>query len=138
MICSRVRDGCCFIGTLCIERNGVHRQPQPVVRAWGAHCIWSVSGQSYMPSSRVRRRAVSIRLSTAVDVLISAASPVASKDEVTTALLKHTKLSPSRAAELASRILAGQKVCFEFHSDEAALTFAEALRGLGMTVRVQK
>ncbi len=81
---------------------------------------------------------MSIRLSTAVDVLITACGPTASKDEVTAALLRHTKANSGRAAELASLILAGQKVSFEFHSEQSAVSLSEDLRNMGMTVTIQK
>jgi hypothetical protein len=81
---------------------------------------------------------MSIRLSTAVDVLITAPGPTASEDQVTAALLRHTKADAARAAEWASMILTGKKVCFEYHSDQSAAALAEELRSMGMTVTIQK
>ena len=81
---------------------------------------------------------MSIRLSTAVDVLITAPGATASKDEITAALLRHTKADAVQAAEWAALIVAGKKVCFEYHSEQTAAAIAEELRSMGMTVLIQK
>jgi hypothetical protein len=80
---------------------------------------------------------MSIRLPTAVDVLITAVSPGTSKDEVATALLRHTEMNAVRATEVAGLILAGQQVQIELHSQQTANLLAQDLRNMGATVTVK-
>jgi len=81
---------------------------------------------------------MSIRLSTAIDVLITAVSAGTSKDELATAILRHTKMNAVRTTEVAGLILAGQKVQIELHSQQIADHLADDLRHAGATVTIKK
>ena len=81
---------------------------------------------------------MSIRRATAVDVLITDPGTMATQDEVIAVLLRYTKADATRVTDVASRILAGSKVMFEYHSEQTAAALAEELRSIGMTVEIQK
>ena len=81
---------------------------------------------------------MSIRLSTAVDVLITAVSADTSEGEVAAAFLRHTRMSTTRATEVAGLVVTGQMVQVELHSQQSADTLAQALRDAGLSVTVKK
>lgn len=74
----------------------------------------------------------------AVDVLISGFTTQASKERLTSIILRHTKFPPERGTDIASRILAGRKVMFQMESQASADSMADELRASCFIVSVTK
>lgn len=53
-------------------------------------------------------------------------------------ILRHTKMGPERAAEIAGMVLAGQKVMFQMESQPSADNMADELRASCFIVSVTK
>jgi hypothetical protein len=79
-----------------------------------------------------------IRPANAVDVLISGFTGEPAKDQLVGTILRHTKIGPERAAEIASKVLARRKVMFQMESQASADSMAGELRASCFVVSVTK
>jgi hypothetical protein len=81
---------------------------------------------------------MTIRLASAVDVVITGAKFGTSRETIVEAIQAHTRLSVTRATEVAELILRNQRVGIELPSKQAADLMLQDLQRAGLVARAER